>query len=461
MAVHMDRRELLKSLGWGSLAACAAGAAETVMPAWAEAAAAQGTPPRAGIPRITFSRASLANGIIPHSGETSMELYHNHPHFEKEEIVQPEDIRLQTRLTMRNHKEILDWMGLDWKHVVKVTRFQKRLDESKAIEAVMADYFRDTWPPMSVYEIEGLSSPQARVEIEMWVVPPSAEAQKYATPAPVKGLFSVLPRPEVVARTGYAPGILVSKDMDLVFMSALTAWPFNVDPWNPGSFTLPADAAARGKMATDNLERVIQAAGITWQHLIFRVSFTAPGGGGVPFQEKQGDWRSCSTSLRVTEANVGVPGVNVLYQMTAAAPRRAQQVTKGPVPGVEPLLVEPGMTLAPAIRVSSDVDLVYFSGITAYPIDVDPWNPGSFKLPADTAAQEKMLADNVERMLKAAGLTWQHIVVLDRTGEGAAFSSMTERMGSWRPCRTTRVVSSGVPGAKVLCDMTAVAERRT
>ncbi len=319
MAVHMDRRELLKSLGWGSLAACAAGAAETVMPAWAEAAAAQGTPPRAGIPRITFSRASLANGIIPHSGETSMELYHNHPHFEKEEIVQPEDIRLQTRLTMRNHKEILDWMGLDWKHVVKVTRFQKRLDESKAIEAVMADYFRDTWPPMSVYEIEGLSSPQARVEIEMWVVPPSAEAQKYATPAPVKGLFSVLPRPEVVARTGYAPGILVSKDMDLVFMSALTAWPFNVDPWNPGSF----------------------------------------------------------------------------------------------------------------------------------------------KLPADTAAQEKMLADNVERTLKAAGLTWQHIVVLDRTGEGAAFSSMTERMGSWRPCRTTRVVSSGVPGAKVLCDMTAVAERRT
>jgi len=63
-----------------------------------------------------------------------MELYHNHPHFEKEEIVQPEDIRLQTRLTMRNHKEILDWMGLDWKHVVKVTRFQKRLDESKQIE---------------------------------------------------------------------------------------------------------------------------------------------------------------------------------------------------------------------------------------------------------------------------------------------------------------------------------------
>ena len=459
MPVMFDRRELLKSLGWGTLTIGAGGAFQTVVPAWAESAAAQGTPPRAGIPRIVYSRASLANGIIPHSGETSMELYHEHPHLPKEEIVQPEDIRLQTRLTMRNHKEILDWLGLDWKHVVKITRFQTRLSESKQIEEVLADYFRNNWPPMSVYEVAGLSSPQARLEIEMWVAPDSDAVQRWAVPAPVKGLFSVLPRPEIVARTGYAPGILVGKDMDLVFMSALTAYPFNVDPWNPGEFRLPADAAAKGKMATQNLERIIQAAGITWQHLIFRVSFTAPGGGGVPFQERQGDWRSCSTSLRVTDT--GVPGVNVLYQMTAAAPRRAAAATTGPVPGVEALLVEPGMTLAPAIRVSSNVDLIYFSGITAYPIDVDPWNPGSYKLPTDTAAQEKLLVENVDRMLKMAGIGWQNIVVLDRTGEGAPFSSMTEKMGAWRPCRTTRTVTSGVPGAKVLCDITAVAARRS
>ena len=458
MAARLDRRELLKSLGWGTLAVGAGGAFQTVMPAWAESAAAQGTPPRAGIPRIIFSRASLANGIIPHSGETSMELYHEHPHLPKEEIVQPEDIRLQTRLTMRNHKEILDWLGLDWKNVVKITRFQKRLDESKQIEAVLADYFRDSWPPMSVYEVDGLSSPQARLEIEMWVVPNSEAVSKWTEPAPVKGLFSVLPRPEVVARTGYAPGILVSKDMDLVFMSALTAYPFNVDPWNPGEFRLPADAEGRARMTTENLERIVQAAGMTWQHLIFRLSFTAPGvGGGPDFQQRQGDWRSCSTTLRVKET--GVPGVNVLYQMTAAAPRRGA-LTRGPVPGVEPLLLERGMTSAPAIRVSSDVDLIYFSGITAYPPDVDPWNPGRYRLPEDTPAQEKLLVDNVDRMLKTAGITWQHVVVLNRTGEGAPFSAMTERMGTWRPCRSTRAVSSGVPGAKVLCDITAVAPRR-
>jgi enamine deaminase RidA (YjgF/YER057c/UK114 family) len=452
----MNRRDVLKSLGWGTLAVGAGGTFQTAVPAWAEGAAAQGTPPRAGIPRIIFSRSSLANGIIPHSGETSMELYHQHPHVMSEEIVQPEDIRLQTRLTMRNHKEILDWLGLGWNHVVKVTRFQTRLEESTQIEAVLADYFRDTWPPMSVYEVEGLSSPQARVEIEMWVAPDSTAVTRWAVAAPIKGLFSVLPRPEVVATTGFAPAILISNDMDVVFMSALTAYPFDVDPWNPGAFRVPADAETRGRMATQNLERIIQAAGITWQHLVFRVSFTAPGGGGVPFQERQGNWRSCSTTLRVKDT--GVPGINILYQMTAAAPRRAANA-KGPVAGVEALLVEPGMTLAPAIRVSSDVDLIYFSGITAYPIDVDPWNPGSYRLPAETAAQERLLVDNVDRMLKMAGIGWQNIVVLNRTGEGAAFSSMTERMGTWRPCRTTRTTSSGVPGAKVLCDITAAAGR--
>lgn len=94
----MDRRSLLKALAIAPI--------PLVLP---EASMAQ-TPAavrRAGA-RVMFIRAPLANGIIPHAGETSMELYHRHPHDPKEEIVQPEDIRLQTRLLMRNHKEILD-----------------------------------------------------------------------------------------------------------------------------------------------------------------------------------------------------------------------------------------------------------------------------------------------------------------------------------------------------------------
>lgn len=190
---------------------------------------------------------------------------------------------------------------------------------------------------------------------------------------------------------------------------------------------------------------------------MFRVSFTAPGGGGVDFAARQRDWRSCSTTLRVKDT--GIPGTNILYQMTAAAPRRPP-ASKGPLPGIEPILFQPGMSLSPAVRVRSDLDLLYLSGITAYPAEVDPWNPGSFRMPQDEAAEERMLVDNVERTLKSAGVGWANVVVLNRTGESAARSTMTERMGTWRPCRTTRVVPSGVPGARVLCDVIAAAPGR-
>ena len=157
----MDRRSLLKAFAIMPLPMVLAEASKAQAPAAVRRAGA----------RVMFIRAPLTNGIIPHAGETSMELYHRHPHDPKEEIVQPEDIRLQTRLLMRNHKEILDWAGLSWRNVVKVTRYQKRMEESKAIEDVLASYFKDWWPAMTVYEVTGLSSPQARLEMDFWVVP--------------------------------------------------------------------------------------------------------------------------------------------------------------------------------------------------------------------------------------------------------------------------------------------------
>jgi 2-iminobutanoate/2-iminopropanoate deaminase/2-aminomuconate deaminase len=169
MAVFIDRRELLRTLGRGGVAAAAAGVVPSFTPECAQAA--QAAQPQRGNVRMRVVRVPLANGIIPHAGGTSMELYHKHPHDPREEVVQPEDIRLQTRLTMRNHKEILDWVGLGWRNVVKLTRYQTRMDESPQIEAVLRSYFKDWWPAMTIYEVAGLSSPQARLEIDMWVAP--------------------------------------------------------------------------------------------------------------------------------------------------------------------------------------------------------------------------------------------------------------------------------------------------
>jgi 2-iminobutanoate/2-iminopropanoate deaminase/2-aminomuconate deaminase len=173
MAVFIDRRHLLKALGQGSFAAAVGHnfAASSLV----AAEAAVQSPASAGRTSAPlFVRVPLANGIIPHAGGTSMELYHKHPHDPREEVVQPEDIRLQTRLTIRNHKEILDWAGLGWRNVVRLTRYQTRMDESPQIEAVLRSYFKDWWPAMTIYEVNGLSSPQARLEIDMWVAPAGA-----------------------------------------------------------------------------------------------------------------------------------------------------------------------------------------------------------------------------------------------------------------------------------------------
>jgi enamine deaminase RidA (YjgF/YER057c/UK114 family) len=134
------------------------------------------------------------------------------------------------------------------------------------------------------------------------------------------------------------------------------------------------------------------------------------------------------------------------------------------VPGIEPILLQPGVALkelpqAPAIRVTRDADLVYFPGVTAYPLSVDPWSPGNYRLPDDLPTQEKMVADNVDRLLKAAGLTWRHIVVMNRVGEVRGVRWMEDRFGDWRPCRTTRAVPTGIPGARLLVEITAVAPR--
>ena len=456
MSLELDRREVLKKFAWGSVAVGASGAIYSIVPAWA-----QGAAPRAGTPRSGFVRAPLANGFIVHAGATSMELYHEHPHIKGEELVQPEDIRLQTRLVMRNHKEILDWMGLGWRNVVKLTRYQKRMAESKQIEEVLASYFKDWSPAMTTVEIDGLSSPQARLEIDMWVVP-NATRMAQATTGIVKGIEEIFPRPEVNNRVAYALAARVSSDMDLVFFSGITAYPPEVDPWNPGSFKLPSDAKAQGKMATDNLDRVLTAAGITPQHILLGATYTAETGAGISFGERSGNWRSPGTALQVNDT--GVPGAKMLRQLTAAAPRKAQTM-RGPVPGIEPILARPDVALkdmpaAPAIRVSSATDLVFFSGITVYPAEVDPWNPGSFNVPQDVDSQDKMLTDTIDRMLKAAGITWQHIILIARTGEASSGNYMREKIGDWRPCRVTRVIGTGVPGAKVMYEITAVAPRR-
>jgi 2-iminobutanoate/2-iminopropanoate deaminase len=455
MASRLDRRDLLKKVVCGSVAAGATRLSGFGGPLFAQRTGGVSAPNG-----VHFVRASLANGVIFNAGATAMELYHEHPHLQREEVVQPDDIRSQTRLVMRNHKEILDWLNLGWPNVVKLTCYLKRMNETAQVQDVLASYFKDWRPAITVVEIGGLSSPQARLEIDMWVRPNAPIVT--AKTGNVDGVEEVFPRPEVTNRVAYALAVKVRSDMDLLFFSAITGYPFEVDPWNPGAFKLPVDPKSQGKISTDNLDGVFTAVGITPQHTMLGATYTAEPGAGPNFAGRTGNWRSPGTALQVTDT--GVPGAKALRQLTAVVPAK-KEAFRGPVPGMEPILPRRDLALkelpaAPAIRVSSSVDLVFFSGTTVFPGNVDPWNPGSFTAPQDVDAQERIVIDRLDSALKQAGITWQHVVLIQRVGEAANENYLKQKLGDWRPCRVTRVLGTGVPGARVMYEITAVAPRK-
>lgn len=103
------------------------------------------------------------------SGATASPLYHQHPHVREEHNL-PDDIAEQTRRCMENIKLILDQAGLTWRDVVKVTKYLTDMRECDDMHAVMNEYM-DGWKPAStMVAINNLSSPGARVELDMIAV---------------------------------------------------------------------------------------------------------------------------------------------------------------------------------------------------------------------------------------------------------------------------------------------------
>jgi 2-iminobutanoate/2-iminopropanoate deaminase len=110
------------------------------------------------------------------SGATPSPLYHDHPHRD-EEHVHPNDIEEQTRRAMAAIKLILDDVGASWRDVVKVTKYLTDMRDADGMHRAMRPYFGDWRPASTMVCINQLSSPGARVELDMIVALPKSAAK--------------------------------------------------------------------------------------------------------------------------------------------------------------------------------------------------------------------------------------------------------------------------------------------
>jgi 2-iminobutanoate/2-iminopropanoate deaminase len=106
------------------------------------------------------------------SGATASALYHYHPHRD-EEHVHPHSIEDQTRNAMLAIASILNEVGATWRDVIKVTKYLTDMRDADGMNVEMQKHFEDWQPASTMVCINQLSSPGARVELDMIVAIPS------------------------------------------------------------------------------------------------------------------------------------------------------------------------------------------------------------------------------------------------------------------------------------------------
>jgi 2-aminomuconate deaminase len=78
----------------------------------------------------------------------------------------------QARLAMENIKSILDHEGLTWTDVIKITRYLTDMRDMDDLITTMAEYFGSWTPASTTVCVNQLSTPGARVELDMIAVYP-------------------------------------------------------------------------------------------------------------------------------------------------------------------------------------------------------------------------------------------------------------------------------------------------
>lgn len=129
---------------------------------------------RPDMPYAPAIRIEAPGDLLFISGATPSPLYHKHPH-DLSEHNHPVSIKEQTKLAMENIKGILDHQGLTWTDVIKVTKYLTDMRDMDDMSRVLGQYFGDWTPASTTVCVNQLSTPGARVEIDMIAVFPKGK----------------------------------------------------------------------------------------------------------------------------------------------------------------------------------------------------------------------------------------------------------------------------------------------
>ena len=210
------------------------------------------------------------------SGATASPLYHNHPHQDHEHI-HPHSIEEQTKNAMNAIQSILESVGASWKDVIKVTKYLTDFREADAMHKTMHAYFGDWLPASTTVCINQLSSPGARIELDMIVALPKSAEQVIELPERLRRLVEAeYPRfsdAEMDRRRAAMAAAMAEAGADhLVFYGAnragscvqwLTQWPVTAEAmgvFTPGKadalFVQWINHAPLARKIADKAERV-------------------------------------------------------------------------------------------------------------------------------------------------------------------------------------------------------------
>lgn len=119
-----------------------------------------------------------------------------------------------------------------------------------------------------------------------------------------------------VPPTAFPPGIRVSADMGYLFLSGITARPLDLDP--QADFDFPDDISDQTRLMLENIEQILDEAGIGWRDVIKITRFYTETGGGDVVREVLQGWNPCTTTLGVDR--LPIAGAKIMYDVIAVVP---------------------------------------------------------------------------------------------------------------------------------------------